>query len=182
MTPLSKQIFILFIIILILFLATLGVLIYHRMFKKIVIKESSFRPLKFAYTFHKGDYQKNMQVMEKTLQKLQKEDIPVVSAATIYYDNPRKTKRSELRSEVGFIVADSIKQSQIDKVALKTIRHNNYIYTAFPYVSRFSIMIGAMRVYPAFKKYLKKKGAAEREIIEIYEMQNKTIIYLMPFE
>lgn len=178
----SKQILILLIVVVVLLLATVGIMVYHRMFKKIVVKEGGFRSLNFAYTFHKGDYQKNMVIMEQILNRLKAANIPVVSAATIYYDNPRKTKRSELRSDIGFIVPDSVNQIPSDNVDLKTIRHQKYIYTAFPYVSRFSIMIGAMRVYPAFKKRLKKLGKPEREIIEIYEMQNKNIIYLMPIE
>lgn len=182
MTVLTKQLLILVIILLVLFLAAFGVLIYHRMFKKITVKKSDFRPMNFAYTFHKGDYQKNMVIMEDLIQKLQKASIPIVSPATIYYDNPRKTKRFELKSDIGFIVPDSLTQKDLGEINLKTVHHERYIYTAFPYVSRFSIMIGAMRVYPAFKKHLKKLGKPEREMIEVYDMQNKTIIYLMPIE
>ena len=182
MTLLTKQLLVVVIILLVLFMGALSILLYHKMFKKIKVKEGAFRPLNFAYTFHKGDYQKNMVIMEDLMKELQKASIPVVSPATIYYDNPRKTKRFELRSDIGFIVPDSITQDYLGDIKLKKIHHKKYIYTAFPYKSRFSIMIGAMRVYPAFKKQLKKLGKPEREMIEIYEMQNKTIIYLMPVD
>ncbi len=182
MTILTKQLLVVVIILLVLFMGALGILLYHKMFKKIIVKEGAFRPLNFAYTFHKGDYQKNMLILEDVMKALQEASIPVVSPATIYYDNPRKTKRFELRSDVGFIVPDSVTHIEADNIQLKAISHKKYIYSAFPYKSRFSIMIGAMRVYPAFKKRLKKLGKPEREMIEIYEIQNKTIIYLMPIE
>ncbi|PLX15025.1 MAG: hypothetical protein C0599_17715 [Salinivirgaceae bacterium] len=179
MTPLLKQLLILFIILLVLFLAAMGVMMYHRILKKVHVKQGPFRKLNFVYNFHQGDYQKNMLILEEVMEKIKNKGLPVVSPVTIYYDNPRKTKRKELRSEIGFIVPDSVTQP-IEGLEFKQIDNQEYIYTAFPYVSRFSIMIGAMKVYPAFTKYLKKHNLEEREIIEIYEMQNKNIIYLMP--
>lgn len=179
MTPLLKQLLILFIILFVLFLAAFGIMMYHKILKKVVVKQGPFRNLNFIYAYHKGDYQKNMLILEDVLTKLKNSDIPVVSPATIYYDNPRKTKRKELRSEIGFIVPDSVIEG-VEDLEFKRIAHAEYIYSAFPYVSRFSIMIGAMKVFPAFKKHLKKNGLEEKEIIEIYEMQNKNIIYLMP--
>ena len=179
MTPLLKQLLILLIILLVLLLVAMGILMYHRIFKSITVKQGPFRKLNFVYTFHKGDYQKNMLILEDVMVKLKGSDIPIVSPATIYYDNPRKTKRKDLRSDVGFILPDSVKPD-IDGLDFKQINNAEYIYTAFPYVSRFSIMIGAMKVYPAFAKYRKKNHIKEREIIEIYEMQHKNIIYLMP--
>jgi hypothetical protein len=179
MTPLLKQLLILFAIILVLFLAAMGVMMYHRIFKKVNVKQGPFRKLNFVYIFHQGDYQKNMLILEDVMDKLKNTGVPVVSPATIYYDNPRKTKRNELCSEIGFIVTDSV-TGPIEGLEFKQIDNQEYIYTAFPYISRFSIMIGAMKVYPAFSKYFKKNNYEEREIIEIYEMQNKNIIYLMP--
>jgi hypothetical protein len=179
MTPLLKQLLILIIVLLVLILIAMGIMMYHRIFKSVTVNQGPFRKLNFVYAFHQGDYQRNMLILEEVMEKLKKAEVPIVSPATIYYDNPRRTKRKELRSDVGFIIPDSVKPS-IDGLDFKQINYTEYIYTAFPYVSRFSIMIGAMKVYPAFAKYRKKFGIDEREIIEIYEMKHKNIIYLMP--
>ena len=49
----------------------------------------------------------------------------------------------------------------------------------FPFRNKFSIFVGIMRVYPAMESYLEQMGYEEAPVMEIYDVPNKKIIYIM---
>jgi len=67
------------------------------------------------------------------------------------------------------------------EVKFKTmdIAEQEMIYSEFPYKSKMSIMTGIAKVYPKMEKYVEEKGYDFRESIEIYDIPQKQIIYLM---
>jgi hypothetical protein len=98
----------------------------------------------------------------------------------IYYDNPKEVEKSKLRSEVGCIVEglDSAAIANLaQKYNVKILPKSNCVVTEFPYKGMMSVMVGIMKVYPALEKYCKQNGLANSHIMEIYDIQNKLIVY-----
>ena len=155
-------------------------LFYHDVFKKVSIMDIDFQPFGFIFKSHKGSYKYNVEVLNQVADFVKTSGITVVNAATIYYHNQRKSKSKQRLSDVGFMIAEQSYRNLPTDIQVKTVQHNQYLATSVVYKSRFSVLLGAMRVYPAFRKELKKQGLSEREIIEIYDMRNKLIVYLMP--
>ncbi|MFO7862680.1 MAG: GyrI-like domain-containing protein [Salinivirgaceae bacterium] len=179
---LSDYFFIPMVVFIVFVALVAGFFLFHRVLHKIAIREIKFQPFNFVYKSYRGDYAKNGAMLEGMVEQLKAADVPIVNMGVIYHDNPRKTPKKELRSDVGFMVPETVGANRVPELNVKTIKHNDYLASSFPYKSRFSIAIGAMKVYKAFNKELKKRQKTEREIIEIYDMQNRTIVYLMPME
>ena len=171
---------VMFIVAVLLLLLIVLFFIYHKVFKKINIREIEFPGLYFAYQFHKGDYKNNMLVMEQLLKTIQDYPIKVSKPMIIYYDNSNKVKKSELKSDIGFVIDGVGKIKSQLPFQIKKVVYSKCLCTQFPYKSRFSIVIGASKVFNALKKQTRKMKIEEREIIEIYNVSNKEILYYMP--
>ncbi|MDR0874503.1 MAG: hypothetical protein LBN27_13735, partial [Prevotellaceae bacterium] len=52
-----------------------------------------------------------------------------------------------------------------------------YVVTEFPFKGGMSIMVGLMKVYPALAKYIESQNLKDSPIMEIYDVQNKVVIY-----
>jgi hypothetical protein len=156
---LSDYFFIPMIVFFVFLALVAGFFLFHRVLHKTAIREIKFQPFNFVYKSYRGDYSKNGTILESMLDQLK-----------------------AVRSEVGFMVPETVGANRVPELNVKSIKHNDYLATSFPYKSRFSIAIGAMKVYKEFNKELTKRHKPEREIIEIYDMQNRTIVYLMPME
>lgn len=176
----EKLLLTLTILLFALIIGIVSFLFYHQMFKKVEIRTISFQPFGFLYKSHIGNYRHNAQILIEVADYVKKSGITAVSAVTIYYQNADKLKKKQMISDVGFMVAETNYTNLPEGVEVKIIQNNHYLATSFVYKSRFSILLGAMRIYPAFRKELKSQNLAEREIIEIYDMRNKIIVYLMP--
>ena len=98
----------------------------------------------------------------------------------IYYDNPKNMDKNKLRSEVGCIV-ENIDNDTLEKIdgnfQIKTLPNENYLVAEFPFKGFLSIMIGMIKVYPKMGKYISENGFEDGPIMEIYDVQNKKIIY-----
>lgn len=178
----SIPVIVAFILLLFLFILTLAFMIYHRVFQLVIIRNEVFQAFGFLYQHNEGDYRQNITVLQELAKKVAKTGIKVVNPVSIYYDNPRKVKRSDLRSDVGFMIPENEDLIHVDGLQYKTVCFDRFLATSVPYKSRFSILIGAMKIYPVFRKELEKQDLPEREMIEIYDMRNKLIVYLMPIK
>lgn len=182
MNGMFNMLVIMFFIAVFFLFVILILLIFHKVFKKINIEEIEFPEVFFAYQVHKGDYKNNMKVMEKLLKTIQDYPIKVSKPMIIYYDNPNKVKKTELKSEIGFVISGIGEIKEQLPFEIKKIAFSKCLSSQFPYKSRFSIVIGASKVFNALKKHTQKMNVEEREIIEIYNIKDKEILYYMPVD
>jgi hypothetical protein len=168
----------LFIIGLIAFFGHIGV------FSKVVIDEKEMGPFVLVYNEHKGDYKHTAKIQDDIYYSLLNDHkIETYKGFGIYYDNPKKVPVEELRSIAGCILEpsdyDKIEMLQENGFNIKEIPQQNSIVTEFPFKNQFSIIAGIMKVYPKIEKYIEKHNLTTSEMMEIYDVPSKKIIYLM---
>ncbi len=160
-------------------------LYYMGMFISIDIKEKEMGPYTFAYIEHIGPYMEVGKPMMELDTQLREAGFNSVNGIGIYFDDPSKTPEDKLRSHIGSIITakdmDKIEQYK-DKFQFKTLAKTKYLVAEFPIKNQFSYILGPIRIYPAFSKYLNKKGIPIPNTgIEIYNMENNTIYFMMEY-
>jgi len=176
----------LLLVIFVLAVVIVGLLFYLGFFSKVVIREKEVGPFGLVYAEHVGDYKKIASVQEKIYYSLLDGDkISTTKGFGIYFDDPNKVKTEKLRSVSGCILEakDLTKLSDLSKkYKTKLIDKQNMLMVEFPYKNSFSIMLGVIKVYPIINQHLEEFKLPPMEIMEIYDLPNKKIIYLVPFK
>ncbi len=173
------------ILISIIFLVSVGVSTsaYYGVFKKLTIEVKEAGGETIVFEKIKGDYRQSGKIMDKIYYSLlNDEKITTYKGFGTYYDNPKKVKTEDLRSEAGSILGNS----DLDKVSdlkskynIKNLSREEYIVTEFPYRNKMSVFFSLMKVYPALSKYTKENNYDEdTPVTEIYDIPNNKIIYL----
>lgn len=175
--------FIIWIIVILMFII-ISILIYSGLFSKIEIKKKKIGPFTLVYEEHKGAYKGTSKIHNKIYYTLLKNhNIETYKGFGIYYDNPKKVPTEKLRSIAGCILekSDYNKISYLKKEGfkIKDIPIKNSVIVEFPYRNFISIIIGVIRVYPKFEKYIKQNKLNEGLMMEIYDVPSKKIIYMM---
>lgn len=169
------------IIIGILVVLFVSIYAYYGGFKKIDIQVESQGGETIVYENVIGDYKQTSKFTNKIYYSLlNDEKIETAKGIGIFYDNPQKTAKDKLRSEVGCIVENidsTIVAKLSDKYHVKTLSENEYVVTEFPFNGGMSIILGIMKVYPALDKYCGEHGLKDGPITEIYDVPNKKIVY-----
>jgi hypothetical protein len=128
-----------------------------------------------------GNYKQSGKVMDEIYYKLLNNDkIETFKGFGIYYDNPRTTPTTELRSDVGCILENPDEKTLStlkEKYKIKKLDTKDYLTAEIPYRSKFSILIGIFTVYPALSRYSKKHKIKTGAITEIYDVPGKKIYY-----
>ena len=158
--------------------------LYLSVFASIDVKEKKIGPLKLIYKEYIGPYKETGQIQDEVYYSLLNEEkIETYKGFGIYYDDPKTTPDSELRSKSGCILEEK-DYDKLDRLEedydLMELGDQKYIYAEFPFKSKLSIMLGVFKVYPQLDRYLEEKGYEKKEVMEIYDIPNKKIIYLMP--
>ncbi len=178
-----KKVFITLTIVIVMIVVFL---FYMGMFSQIAFKEQIKGPYTFSYVEHVGPYHKVGKVMIELDNKMRELGFNSTDGIGIYYDDPKKTPKDKLRSEVGSIItADDMNKivANRDKLNFKMIEKKNYLVAEFPIKNMMSYMIGPMKVYPAFAKYLEENNISIPDKgVELYDMTNKKIIFMMELE
>jgi hypothetical protein len=134
-----------------------------------------------AYEEVKGDYNQAKEIMDRVYYLLLNDlKIETHKGFGLYYDDPKTVETSKLRSDIGCIIedADSTKIELISQhLKVKTCPEGKYVITEFPNRGFISIIIGIIKVYPAFNDYVIANGYKDSPIMEIYDTPNKKIIY-----
>jgi DNA gyrase inhibitor GyrI len=151
-------------------------------FKKVECRIEEQGGETLAYKEMKGDYSKSGRLMDEIYYALLNEhEVETYKGFGIYYDNPRETEKSNLRSDVGCIIEekDHAKVAQLeDQFNIKTLPQKSYIVAEFPYKGKMSVFLGMMKVYPALDKFVGKNGYnKDGAVMEIYDVPNKKIVY-----
>ena len=153
---------------------------YYGGFTKIAIEEKSVGEYILVYEEITGDYKQSGAVMDKIYYQLKDEGIETTKGVGVYFDNPSKVKKENLRSVAGCILEKKdyglihmLKQ----KYKVKGYPKSNTLTIEFPYKGTMSVMIGIIRVYPKIRNYIKKNSLKENPIMEVYDIPNKKIYY-----
>lgn len=145
-------------------------------FQKVVVSSVEKGPIKMVYVEHKGSYSGVMADFEKVYNYLDANKIAHFDGIGEYLDNPAKVKTTDLRSNVGYIVDKTCKDSGVYK--FKNIPNQLFASAVF----NGSPAVGPMKAYPAMNKWIKDNDyEATGLCLEIYTMKDKKIStqYLM---
>ncbi len=162
--------------IIVLFLA------YFGLFSSVNFTESKSNTFTVVYKTIIGDYRQSGAVMDEVFYFLKhSHGVETTKGFGFYFDNPQKTKTENLRSIAGCIADIKINKSEIEKAGFKTVEVQgaNAYATTFPYKSKFSIMFSLFKVYPALSKKLADEGKDSLPVIEIYDVPEKKIKYII---
>ncbi|MFH1441983.1 MAG: hypothetical protein ABIH18_08100 [Candidatus Omnitrophota bacterium] len=180
-----------FAIILIIFvIAVIAYLFTQGIFYPIKLKEQVVGDYWLVYQENTGPYEKVGPVIGKIYEDLKNEGIKTKLTFGLYYDDPKKVKKENLRSEVGAILEAQyygrIKDLQ-SKYKIKYLKKRKSLYAEFPLKNDLSYMVGAIKVYPLMEEYCKEKNIDAAKVkdsfgLEIYDMANKKIIYTIPID
>jgi hypothetical protein len=175
------------IVIIVVVLIIAGItafLSYIGLFGKVTIEEKEMGPFVLVYEEHKGDYRGTAKIQDDIYNSLLKDyEIETFKGFGIYYDKPGEVPTDELRSIAGCI----LEESDYDKIDfleekefnIREIPGQDSIVAEFPFKNKFSIFVGIMKVYPKIEDYIKEHNLANNEMMEIYDIPSKKIIYLM---
>ena len=146
----------------------------------------TIEPMWVAYNVHSGPYQLIGPVCDGVCRELNdSHGVDAELGFGLYFDSPRKVAKDRLRSLGGCIVpADKagglMNRSLPFRVA--QLPGGRAVVVRFPFRGRMSIMVGAMRVYPAMNRHFVEAGVPEGPIMEIYDMKAGEIRYVRPLD
>ncbi|HJD76471.1 MAG TPA: hypothetical protein K8W04_10520 [Bacteroides reticulotermitis] len=169
------------ILICVLILLVIVCYVYYGGLNTVICRVENQKEEVIVYEPIIGDYKKTSKYTNKIYYELlDKEKIETTRGIAIFYDNPRQTDKSKLRSDVGCIL-NNPDHATLAKLSanylVKTLPGNSFITTEFPIKGSLSFIIGVIKAYPALTKYCQKEGIKESPITEIYDIPNKKIIY-----
>ena len=159
----------------------MGYLYYMGVFSKIEITEKEMGPYKVVFKEHIGDYKETGKIMDEIYHSLLDDGVETYKGFGIYYDDPKVVEKDKLRSIAGNIIEekDYDKTDRLkNKYNIKTIDKTRSITTEFPFSNKMSVIFSLMKVYPELNKYIDSKGYKKGQVMEIYDVPNKKIIYL----
>ena len=155
---------------------------YYGLFAKVKIVEKEVGPFWLVCATHVGDYKVEAPIEFKIYSNLVAQDsLKTTRGFRLYYDNPEKVKKENLRSILGSIV-DKKDEDKIEalkkKYKIKKYPVSKSLVAEFPFKGKFSRFIGMFKVYPKLAKYIEKKNYPQVPIMEIFDPLNKKISFI----
>jgi len=151
-------------------------------FSRVLIKIEQKGPLTFSSVEHIGDYSKVSGPMNELDAKLRAVGFNPTVGIGIYYDDPSKVDKVKLRSEVGSVIPAQerlLVEGEKNNFNFKILPQKDYLVVEFPLRNTLSFMIGVMKVYPVMNKYIAEHNYLSGPSVELYDMTNKKIYFLM---
>lgn len=170
--------------VLITILFVLIVVLFHAgFFAGVSITEKEVGPYTLVYEDFIGAYKNTPKVQDKIYNSLLNDyKIETYKGFGIYYDNPKEVPEEKLRSEIGCILEEKdsarIEELKAKNFKIKEFPKTNAVVVEFPFNSSLSIIAGIMKVYPKLGEYRKEHNLPMREVMEIYDVPAKKIIYV----
>jgi DNA gyrase inhibitor GyrI len=172
-----------FLIILItLIILILVILVWLGAFKKVHVYAARQGGEILVYENIKGDYRQSAVAMDRIYYRLLNEDnIETFKGFGIYYDDPKRVSKAELRSEAGCILqpAEIVRcEALSEKYQIKVFPEGDYLVAEFPFKNKLSVFMSLAKVYPALNKYTEAHNYdPDGFVMEIYDIPNKKIFY-----
>ena len=166
-------------VIIIVVLLTLS---YYGFFAKVTIVEKEVGDFWLLYEKHVGDYKETGQVIDRIYSRLLGEDAIAPSRGFgLYFDDPKKVEKKNLRSIVGCIL-DGQDEGRIDYLQrnyqVKKYPASKSVVAEFPFKGTPSIFLGLVKVYPKLTEYLAEHKYPPVPIMEIYDTPGGKLSYI----
>ena len=162
----------------------LAFLSWAGLFAEIEISEEKAGPYFLAYDTSIGPYKKSADVMDRIYNTLLGEKgVSATRGFGLYYDEPGSVPDEKLRSIAGCIVEKESQnklQAPSPKFRTAFIKESGSIVVRFPYKGKISVLLGVFRVYPVLDRYITEKGLSSGPVMEIYDIKNGIISYVVP--
>ncbi len=173
---------ILLIVFLILLAVAAGLAAWSGFFTTVEVKEKNAGPYGMIYLHHVGSYRHCYELKDSVKRELTRQDLPVDKAFILYHDNPINKAPENLESEVGCIVptGDYDMQKLPAGFQYRELNPGHSMLVEFPHRNSFSLYAGILKAYSAFKDYREAHNYKESYSIEIFDINNNRIIFLMP--
>jgi len=157
-------------------------LIHHGLFASVKLSEKDAGPYVLVYKKHLGEYKNVGPVMDSVYYDLKNNfSIITTKGFGIYYDDPKKVSKEQLRSIVGCIV----ETKAVNELDMLKNRYGVSVYplsksvvAEFPYKGKLSIIIGLFKAYPKMMSYIAEKKYIPTPIMELYDQPDKCILYV----
>jgi effector-binding domain-containing protein len=119
---------------------------------------------------HTGPYEKIGDAFER-VHAIAHEHGVQVHMIGVYFDNPNETPEAELRSLAGLVVSseDSLMLANVEGITALTIPSGSAAVSSFKTSGMVSMIIGAVKSYPALTEYVADKKVAE-QVNFVYEV------------
>lgn len=157
-------------------------IIKQGLFASVKITEKDAGPYLLVYKKHLGEYKNVGPVMDSVYYDLKNNySIETTKGFGIYYDDPKKVSKENLRSIVGCIVetknADELGDLK-NRYGVNVYPVSKSVVAEFPYNGKLSIIIGLFKAYPKINSYISAKQYIPTPILELYDQPNKKILYI----
>ena len=178
----KRFIFILLGIFLVFFIIIITFLAYMGLFSSPKASEKNIGPYTFIYEEFIGPYKDTGPVFDKIYKALEKHGIKTTLGIGIYFDDPKNVPQDKLRSQCGVIINEkdlSKVEEQGKSYKIGHIERGKSIVVEFPIKNSLSYMIGPMKGYPALTKYIEGKNyTIKNYAFEIYDIPSKKILFV----
>lgn len=151
-------------------------------FTSVDVQEKPMGPFTVVYESHTGDYAQAGAVQMKVYNALLEKGIETTKGFGIYLDNPETVAKAELRSQIGCIVdqpSNDLGTTIAGEFEMSLIPVKDYMVVEFPFKRQLSIFAGIIKAYPALKEHSQVHGYMQSSSMEIYDVPNEKIYYLM---
>ena len=168
------------IVLLVIVIIALGYLISAGLFKTVEIQLRPMPGYRVVGVEHIGPYEKIGDAFERIHAIADEQHVPVKMIG-VYFDNPKTTAEDELHSLAGVVVSaeDSAKLAGMDGIMPLSIPAGNAAVSTFETNGMVSMIIGAIKSYPALTEYVETQQVADR-VNFVYEVYGEgTTEYVM---
>lgn len=138
----------------------------------------------FVYEEVTGDYSQTSLYTDKIYYSLLEDSIYASRGAGIFFDDPKKVDKAELRSEVGCLLdsqLDTVNLTELSqKYKIKILPQGEYIVAEIPFKGPLSVVVGIFKAYPAIEEYMEQNNIPKEKypVIEIYDIPRRKITYM----
>jgi hypothetical protein len=157
---------------------------YSGLFRSVEVSERSIGPFTMVLKAHRGSYYETQKIFKEVNDSLAKAiDTKKLKGVGIYYDDPAKVKKEDLRSECGYIVDERDLGKIIplkNGLIIREFKETRCVTGEFPIKTFLSYVFGPSKAYPKLSRHLEEKKYTADYAIEIYDMQSRVITYGMP--
>ena len=158
---------------------------YYGVFDPVIIHEEDIGPYTMVYLSRLGDYRESSAPLYKIHRDLAENyALSAPLGFGIYYNNPATTPTPELRSDLGALLPAPADPALIAKLSgtykIRLIARTPCYVASFPYKNQASPLIGAVKVYPALTAHLEIRHAPMKQALEIYNIKEGRILYVIP--
>ena len=156
-------------------------LAYQGAFRGVTVTEEEMPGYSLMGMDHKGPYEQIGEAFEKLRKSAEAKGLNDLKFAGVYFDHPDSVPKSELRAMAAVIVKDSqdsMMLASIPGCRAFRIEPGRALTTSIPTHGMISMIIAAMKAYPALNKAAVEKGGMEkvRYVYELYEEKSTRFI------